>query len=124
MEKINFTKQVFPKPQVESTINTNFTQLVNVSATASVAFVPTIDEFFQYYQDLFFQIPKFGETNSHEYLVKTSGAYIEGNQTNDTIQALIEEINTLRQENLGLQQSQINKTIADVQQTLSSISNG
>jgi len=121
MEKINFKKQVFPKAQVEATIDTQFTQLVPTTTTTPTVFVPTIDEFFRYYQELFYQIPKFGETNSHAYLVKTSGEYIGGNQTNDALDALIEEINTLRIENLQLQQQQTNKTIAEVQQTLSTL---
>ena len=105
MERIIFTKQVFPKTQVESTIDTQFTQLVPTAPPTSSVFVPTVDEFFRYYQELFYQIPKFGDTNSHEYLIKTSQAYIGQNQTdNDTIQALVDEITQLRQENLDLQQ--------------------
>lgn len=121
MEKIIFTKQVFPKSQVESTIDTQFTQLVPTTTPTSSVFVPTVDEFFRYYQELFYQIPKFGDTNSHAYLVKTSGEYIGGNQTNDALNALIEEINTLRLENLQLQQQQTNKTISEVQQSLSTL---
>jgi hypothetical protein len=121
MEKINLIKQVFTKDQFENTIDTNFTQLANTLPTASTAPQVSVDQFFQEYQDLFYSIPKFGNTNSHEYLVKTSGAYIEGNQTNDTIQALIEEINTLRQENLSLQQLQTQQTINDVKSTLDTL---
>jgi hypothetical protein len=54
---------------------------------------------------LFFDIPKFGETNSHEYLIKTSQEYIGTSAlVNDEIQALVDEITELRQENLDLQQ--------------------
>jgi hypothetical protein len=125
MEKINLLKQVYSKDQFQNTINTNFTQLANTLPTAVTASQVTIDQFFQEYQDLFYSIPKFGNTNSHEYLVKTSGAYIgsTANQNDDTINALINEINTLRQENLSLQQAQTQQTIKDVKSTLDTLLN-
>jgi hypothetical protein len=125
MEKINLLKQVYSKDQFQNTIDTNFTQLANTLPTAVTASQVTIDQFFQEYQDLFYSIPKFGNTNSHEYLVKTSGAYIgsTANQNDDTINALINEINTLRQENLSLQQAQTQQTIKDVKSTLDTLLN-
>jgi len=125
MKKINLLKQVYSKDQFQNTIDTNFTQLANTLPTAVTASQVTIDQFFQEYQDLFYSIPKFGNTNSHEYLVKTSGAYIgsTANQNDDTINALINEINTLRQENLSLQQAQTQQTIKDVKSTLDTLLN-
>jgi hypothetical protein len=106
MEQVNLNKNVFLKDQYEKVIDTSFTQLVQPAATSSV--VPpsiSVAEFFQNYQELFFSIPKFGNANSHEYLIKTSTDYIGSNQSIDTTtQALIEEITQLRQENLSLQQ--------------------
>jgi hypothetical protein len=62
--------------------------------------------FFKIIKLYFFSIPKFGDTNSHEYLIKTSSEYIGSTNLNDDlIQALLEETNQLRQENLELQQS-------------------
>jgi hypothetical protein len=104
MEQIIPTKIIYDKIQYEKVIDTSFTQLVQPQITSSV---PTISvaEFFQYYQELFFSIPKFGDINSHEYLVKTSSEYIGSTNTNDDlIQALLDETNQLRQENLDLQQ--------------------
>ena len=104
MEQITPNKLVYDKIQYERVINTSFTQLVQPQITSSVPTV-TVAEFFQNYQDLFFSIPKLGATNSHEYLVKTSGEYIGSTNVNDDlIQALLEETNQLRQENLDLQQ--------------------
>ena len=104
-ETINLNKQVYSKTQYERVIDTSFTQLVQPAATAS-AVAPTISvsEFFTNYQTLFFEIPKFGDTNSHEYLIKTSQEYAGDFNNDETIQALIEEITQLRQENLDLQQ--------------------
>jgi len=104
MENITPNKLVYDKSQYERVINTSFTQLVQPQITSSLPTI-TVAEFFQNYQELFFSIPKFGDTNSHEYLVKTSGEYIGSTNVNDDlIQALLEETNQLRQENLDLQQ--------------------
>lgn len=113
MEIITLTNTVYNKNQYERVIDTSFTQLVQPQVTASVV-VPTISvaEFFQNYQQIFFQIPKFGESNSHEYLIKTSQEYIGDTSINDdTIQALINEITQLRQENLDLQQQIISGSL-------------
>ena len=64
------------------------------------------------YNSLFYDIPADGETNSHEYLVKTSGEYINFEQNDEDIQALLDEITTLRQENLDLTQQVINLQIS------------
>jgi hypothetical protein len=104
MENITPNKIVYDKNQYERVINTSFTQLVQPQITSSLPTI-TVAEFFQNYQELFFSIPKFGDTNSHEYLIKTSGEYIGSTNVNDDlIQALLEETNQLRQENLDLQQ--------------------
>lgn len=115
MEQVNLNKIVFLKDQYEKVIDTSFTQLVQPAATSSV--VPpsiSIAEFFTNYQTLFFEIPKYGNTNSHEYLIKTSQAYAGDFNNDDTIQALIEEVTSLRQENLTLQQQILNTTTASI----------
>jgi len=104
MENITPNKLVYDKSQYEKVIDTSFTQLIQPQVTSSLPTI-TVAEFFQNYQELFFSIPKFGDTNSHEYLVKTSSEYIGSTNVNDDlIQALLEETNQLRQENLDLQQ--------------------
>lgn len=104
MENITPNKLVYDKSQYEKVIDTSFTQLIQPQVTSSLPTI-TVAEFFQNYQELFFSIPKFGDTNSHEYLIKTSGEYIGSTNVNDDlIQALLEETNQLRQENLDLQQ--------------------
>jgi hypothetical protein len=111
MEQITLNKSVFEKRQYEKVIDTSFTQLVQPAATSSVV-APSISiaEFFTNYQTLFFEIPKYGTVNSHEYLIKTSQEYAGDFNNNDTIQALIEEVTSLRQENLDLQQQILNTT--------------
>ena len=114
MEIITLTNTLYNKTQYQKVIDTSFTQLSQPQLTSSLT-IPTISvaEFFQNYQQIFFQIPKFGNTNSHEYLIKTSQEYIGSSNTiaDDTIQALIDEITQLRQENLTLQQQLISGSL-------------
>ena len=104
MEKISLKKQAYAKEQFINTIDTNFTQLANTLPTNAAPTQVSVDQFFQEYQDLFYIIPKFGNTNSHEYLVKTSLEYIGTNPVSDEINTLIDEINILQQQNLELNQ--------------------
>jgi hypothetical protein len=113
MAKITLNKEVLNKNQYQKVIDTSFTQLVQPTPVTPES-IPSISvaEFFNNYQEIFFQIPKFGDINSYEYLIKTSQEYIGSNQLiDDTIQALIEEVTQLRQENLDLQQQIITGSI-------------
>ena len=104
-QQVKLTKQVYDKNQYQKVIDTSFTQLVQPVTTPTGSGLPTVNQFFDYYNQLFFDIPKLGETNSHEYLIKTSTEYIGASAlANDELQALVDEITQLRQENLELQQ--------------------
>jgi len=104
METINLNKKVYAKNQYERVIDTKFSQLASTPTETTLVVSPSISvqEFFQYYNELFFEIPKEGETNSHEYLIKTSSEYINSTLINEDIQALLDEINILQQQNLEL----------------------
>lgn len=105
METLSLNKKSFAKNQYEKVIDTSFSQLATSPSITPMP-VPTmsVDEFFQNYQQIFYQIPKLGATNSHEYLIKTSSEYIGYNPVSDEVQALIEEINNLQADNLALNQ--------------------
>ena len=102
MDKVNISKTVYSKNQYEKVINTAFTQLVPQSSQTQQT-GPTVTEFFDLYNQLFYEIPKTGD-NSHETLIKRSSEYIDYQPTDDTIQALLNEINSLQAENLSLNQ--------------------
>lgn len=104
---IDLSKQVFEKQQYQQVVDTSFTELTvgGTAATATTATpLPSIQEFFDTYGQIFYDIPKTGETNSHQYLVNQSSAYIGGEGTNEEITALLAEVTALREENLQLQQ--------------------
>ena len=104
MAQVDLNKTVFEKRQYQKVIDTSFTQLVSTQPTSSIDNTITVDQFFSYYNDLFFDIPKLGEVNSHEYLIRTSQEYVGTSFESDNIQALIDEVTYLRQQNLELTQ--------------------
>lgn len=122
MANFPLTKQVFDKTAFDNTVNTSFTELTSSVVTSTGSNLPSITEFFDYYQALFYQIPKFGDTNSHQYLVITSQDYL-GSEAggNEVIDALIAEVTALREENLSLQQELAQSTINTVQDALTTL---
>ena len=95
---VDLRKEVFNKPQYEQVIDTSFSQLGLTSISASAEDQVSLEEFFGLYNSLFYDIPALGETNSHEFLVKSSGEYINFDQISDEILALQQEISGLREE--------------------------
>ena len=103
-QKVDLIRKTYSKIEYPKIIDTKFSQLGVVSINEQIAATVTVNQFFGYYNDLFYDIPSFGETNSHEYLVKTSGEYINFDQESAEIEALRAEISQLRRD---LLQSQI-----------------
>ena len=61
----------------------------------------TIGDFFSIYNNLFFLIPKTGP-NSHTELIVQSSEYVDYKANQEEIQALLDEITDLREQNLQL----------------------
>ena len=114
MSKINLNKNVFNKEDFLKTVDTSFTQLIPPTPVEVPAM--NVDEFFAEYERLFYEIPKEGATNSHTYLVETSGEYVNYERINAEIQALLDEIASLRQQLL-----EVNNEKLDLQLELSSL---
>ena len=98
-------KQVYNLESYPKVIDTNFTEFAPPPPAVEEAI--SVERFFELYQELFFEIPVNGATNSHEYLVKTSGEYVGASYVSVNEQALLEEINTLRQQLLTANQTLI-----------------
>ena len=122
-ENISLNKEVFNKRDYQKTINTSFTQLDVPSVQEQLTQQTTVSEFFNLYNELFYEINEIGETNSHEYLIKTSSQYINFNENNELIQALQNEIAQLREELLETQQQLAGDTPLTSTQTANTISN-
>ena len=102
-EKIDLIKKVYSKTDYTKIIDTRFQQLGNISVNQQIDETVTVNDFFESYNDLFYDIPSYGSSNSHEYLVKTSGDYINFDQDNEIIVALRAEISQLRRDLLQAQ---------------------
>jgi hypothetical protein len=103
-------KTVFNKEAYLNTVDTSFAQVSTPPPPLEDTI--TVNEFFDLYNAIFYDIPANGSTNSHEYLVKTSGEYINFEQTDEDIQALLDEITALRQENLELIQQTVSLQVS------------
>lgn len=118
-KKIDLNKSIFSKTEYQKTINTNFLELGVNNIIEDIQNSPTVDDFFILYDQLFYEIPERGDTNSHEFLTQTSGEYIDFKENNEEIQALREEITQLRQDLLDAQiqnvELQTNQSIESTQ---------
>ena len=111
-ERLDLRKEIFNKAQYIKTINTSFDELGNTTITEDLIVQPTVEEFFGLYNSLFYDIQALGETNSHQYLAKTSGEYINFDDISAEVQALQAEIAQLRENLLKAQMDLISAQVA------------
>jgi hypothetical protein len=104
-EQVSFSRTFFNPEQYKKTIDTQFSELVPVTGLVTSSTAPVdVNAFFIQYNNIFYNIPATGSTNSHEYLIQQSAAYLGLDLSPDNVQDLIDEITQLREENLELQQ--------------------
>jgi hypothetical protein len=104
MSQIPVQKTVFNKDTYPRVINTQFSQFLNQGVEEETLSF-TVDDFFQLYDELFYQIPKEGDANSHQYILQREADYLGVSISQDDIQALLNEITSLRQQVLEAQQT-------------------
>ena len=114
-EEINLNKEVFNKRAYLKTIDTSFKELGVPTIQEQITAQPSVQEFFDLYNTLFYNINELGPTNSHEFLIKTSQEYIGFEEENEIIELLQAEIATLRTELLNAQ-----KQLADFASSIQS----
>lgn len=102
MSQIPIEKQVFNKNTFGKVVNTQFSQLLNNQPT-EVQPTVTTDDFFILYEQLFYQIPKEGDINSHRFILQKEADYLGVIVNEEDIQALLDEITSLRQQVLDTQ---------------------
>ena len=59
--KIDLKKTVYPLVDYPRIINTTFSELGTISINEQIDSTPTVNEFFNLYNELFYEIPSFGE---------------------------------------------------------------
>jgi len=100
MAKVNIpTQKLIYSKNINVVTDTSFTSFVPpVNVIEPVVSIPNVDEFFNNYNVLFYQIPQTG-TNSHETLIQQSCEYIGLD-----LQQLLDQLNFLQEQNQQLQQ--------------------
>ena len=111
MADYNLNRTVFNKASYQSVIDTSLGKSNLTPPPPPLEDTITTEEFFNLYRSIFYNIPISGDTNSHEYIVKTSGEYIKDNGITEDTQVLLDEITSLRQQ------------LLDTQTTLSELNN-
>lgn len=144
-EKVDLIKDVYSKTQYTQTIDNRFEELGVSSIVNDLQNQPTVEAFFNLYNELFYDIPPNGDTNSHEFLAIQSGEYVGFNRNNEEIEALQAEIVQLRKdllasqisnveqetgqsldidlENLGNNTDEVNQTLTQIQTEVQSSTN-
>jgi hypothetical protein len=102
MSQIPIQRVVFDKEKFPKVVDINFSQLINNQTPDDIPSF-TLDDFFQLYEDLFNQIPREGDINSHRYILQKEADYLGVQINKDDLQALLDEITNLRQEVLDSQ---------------------
>lgn len=102
MANYPLNRVVFDKQAYEKTIDTSFSQIT--PPTPPIENTISVEEFFNLYNTIFYDIPKEGDINSHTYLVRTSGDYVGTETISEDIQVLLDEITSLREQLLAANQ--------------------
>jgi hypothetical protein len=96
-QELNLYREVYGQNTYTRVVDTQFRELIDPVDDQVIEDV-SVEQFFELYEQLFLQIPVNGELNSHEYLVMRSSEYLGGAVITNNEKALLEEINSLRQQ--------------------------
>lgn len=98
-EQVQIQKTIYSLSNFNNVVNTQFSQLAKQQPinNSSLASDMTVDQFFNEYDILFFDIPPTGSENSHLTLATRSLEYI-----GLSLEDLQNEISSLREENIDL----------------------
>lgn len=105
-QELNLYREVYGQNTYTRVVDTQFRELID-PVDEQVTEDVSVEQFFGLYEQLFLQIPVNGELNSHEYLVMRSSEYLGGAVITNNEKALLEEINSLRQQLLETNSSLI-----------------
>lgn len=91
------TKKTIYSKDINKVVDTSFSNYIPPQPTETVTSIPTVEEFFNNYDVLFFQIPQNGN-NSHTELIERSSEYL-GLDLN----LLLQQLQDLQEQNKQLQ---------------------
>ena len=111
LQTSDLSQTVFDKQAFNETIDTDFSELGDTNTPDPSFFdvnLATQPDFWILYDKFFFDIPKEGDTDSHTYLVQTSGDYVNFERDQAALKELLDEIADLRGENVKLRIDKVN----------------
>ena len=123
-KNIELQKTVYDKNQYEQLFDTEFSSMgTDDFSLEEPEEEVDVEDFFELYNELFYDIPEEGDVNSHQFLIEKSSEYINFEPNQDEIEALQREIGELRIELLNEQQKNI-ELISGVSSSIPTISAG
>lgn len=103
MANIEIQKTVLNRDKSKKVLNSAFTSFGVAPEVQS----DRIADFFIEYENLYYEIPIEGATNSHEYLVKRSSEVYNYERGTEDIDPLLDEITVLRQRILDMSEQMV-----------------
>lgn len=103
---IQLEKDRFGKDSFERVVDTSFKEFGNTNnetINEKVSKQATVEDFFNLYIELFYDIPEEGDL-SHQTIIKESSEYVNYNANQEEIEALQLEITSLREQLLEQEQ--------------------
>lgn len=124
-EKIKIIKKVYNNQTYKNIIDTEFSQLIQPVTSIEEDQI-TVSEFFKLYEELFFDIDKLGNRESHEFLINQSIQYLGDDYTNPLIDELQREITALKEQILNSSTTidEISGQLKDVSSAINDVNNG
>lgn len=118
-ELVTFNSQVYDRKTVNEVVDRSFREFGQKTVMAS----KTVEQFFQDYEDLYFEIPAKGDVQSHQYLVEKSSELYKMEDTLTDIQPLLDEITALKNQSVQDQQTilELNNKIAEISATSNNV---
>jgi len=102
--EVRLQKTVFEKGNFDKVVDRSFNTFAQPIAVEDL---PTVEEFFDLYEQLYYEIPIEGTTQSHQYLILRSSELVDFQKDTEDIQPLLDEIAILREQILEYQQQLI-----------------
>ncbi len=102
--EVRLQKTVFEKDNFDKVVDRSFNTFAQPIAVEDL---PTVEEFFELYEQLYYEIPIEGTTQSHQYLIQRSSELVDFQKDTEDIQPLLDEIAILREQILEYQQQLI-----------------
>ncbi|MDB4343383.1 hypothetical protein OAA15_00020 [bacterium] len=124
-EKIKILKKVYNNQTYKNVIDTEFSQLIQPVTSIEEDQI-TVSEFFKLYEELFFDIDKLGDKESHKFLINQSIQYLGDEYTNPLIDELQREITALKEQilNSSTTINDLSGQLKDIGSAINDVNNG